>query len=577
MKILLTILNAKYIHSSLALRSLAAFCKQSPHSLVIKEFTINDHEHTILSSLFKEAPDVVCFSCYIWNRSITLSLVDSLKKILPGVKTVLGGPEVTGNEAEIMANHPVDIIVTGEGEEPFSLLLDYFSGKLDDLATIPRITYRDMDGRIRQSSSQTGFIGLDCLPFAYENDIDSFKHKIIYYETSRGCPFSCAYCLSGTESRLRYLSLDRCFKDLQYFLNNKVRQIKFIDRTFNCNKTHALEIWRYLIANDNGHTNFHFEISADLLDDEMLALLASARTGLFQFEIGVQSTHSPTLHAIRRKTNLQTCFQNIKKIIEAGNIHTHVDLIAGLPLENLTAFKESFNAVYDLQADYLQLGFLKLLHGSALRNTAPNYGIVYKNAPPYEVLFTADLPYQDLIRLKAIEEILSIYYNSGRFRTTLSFVVGLYLSPFAFYDKLATYFEDSGYAHMGHTKWKLYDIMYAFLSHNKTADMALLRDLLVFDMYKNEHVPNLPHWADLFPTDAEVPTIKQALLRVPGNERNNLKRRLHVQKFAYDIVAFALGETVQPQLCDSFTLFDYTQAKGGPRFEKIHLRHKEQI
>ena len=401
---------------------------------------------------------------------------------------------------------------------------------------------------------------LDSLPFPYQ-DLAQLNHKIIYYETSRGCPFSCVYCLSGKDNHPRFLSLTRCYAELQFFLDNKVNQVKFIDRTFNCNKPHAMAIWGYLIKHDNNHTNFHFEIAADLLDDEMLELLKTARPGLFQFEIGIQSTHMPTLKAIHRKTNLHSCFENIKKILKMGNIHTHVDLIAGLPHEGINNFKKSFNDVYSLQAEHLQLGFLKLLHGSTLRHTAHDYGIVYKNAPPYEVLSTKDLQHQQIIRLKAIEEMLKIYFNSGRYQATLAHMISLFASPFDFYDQLAHYFEEKGYAQMGHTKWKQYDILHEFLTHNKTTDPALIRDLLLFDMYKTEQVPNLPPWANLFPSDDELSTIKQALQRIPGNEQGKLKRRLHVQKFAYDIASFAQGNAGRPILCDSFILFDYTKGR----------------
>ena len=569
MKIILTALNAKYIHSNLAIRSLANYCSNTPHSIIIKEFTINDHEHTVLSGIFKEAPDMVCFSYYIWNKNLTLSLVDSLKKTLPHVIIVLGGPEVTDNEADIMEGHPVDIIVTGEGEVPFSMLLDYFAGEIKDLSIIPGITYRDTDNRVTKSMGQSKLIPLDELPNVYEDNIHMLKNKIIYYETSRGCPFSCAYCLSGKESRPRFLSLKRCYVELQFFLDNRVNQVKLIDRTFNCNKAHAMAIWQYLIEHDNGHTNFHFEIAADLLDTEMLTLLETARSGLFQFEIGIQSTHRPTLCAIKRKANLEACFFNIEKLVKMGNIHTHVDLIAGLPLEGFTAFKESFNAVYSLNADHIQLGFLKLLQGSALRQCAAEYGIVYKNAAPYEVLLTADLSYQEIIRLKATEEMLKLYFNSGRYKATLKWVVGLFQSPFDFYEQLADYFEKQGYDQIGHTKWRQYDILYEFLIHNKITDTALIRDLLLFDMYKSELVPNLPGWANLFPSKSEMPAIRDALLRIPGNEQNSLKRRLHVQKFAYDVASFVLDKSTTPRLCDSFTLFDYTGSRSKLGFESL--------
>ena len=500
-----------------------------------------------------------------------LSLVDSLKKILPAVKIILGGPEVTDNEAMILESHPIDIIVTGEGEEPFRLLMDYYAGKINDLSGIPRITYRDINGCIIQNKGPQSHVAMDMLPFPYNKGFERFSHKIIYYETSRGCPFSCAYCLSGVETKPRFLSLERCFYELQLFLTLAVTQVKFIDRTFNCNKAHAMAIWRYLIEHDNNHTNFHFEIAAALLDHDMLELLQTARKGLFQFEIGIQSTHRPTLEAVKRKCDMDSQQKNISKIVSMGNIHTHVDLIAGLPHEGLDSFKESFNAVYRLNADHVQLGFLKLLHGSALRKAAGKYGIISKCEPPYEVLLTPDLPHHDIIRLKAIEEMLKIYYNSGRYKACLRWVVGLFRSPYDFYDTLADYYERNMYAQVAHSKWKLYDIMYEFVTLNTTIDTKLARDLLLFDMYCSEQVPNLPVWANLTLSEREVTAVREALMHVPGNERNKYKRRLHVQKFEYDVTSFAMGSARSPLQCDSFTLFDYTERRGSPRFANFTL------
>ena len=554
MKVLLTTLNATYTHSCLALRCLAASAPRHKAHLVIKEFTINNNADDILATIFKAQPSVVCFSCYIWNITLTLALVDNLKKVLPNAKVILGGPEVSFNAAAVLAQCAADVVVSGEGEAVFASLMVFFIDGEGALATIPNITYRDKQGECVETAKTSVLLDLNDLPFLYETGLGGLANKAIYYESSRGCPFRCAYCLSGADNQVRFLDLNRCFAELQFFLDQSPKRVKFLDRTFNCKKSHAMAIWRYLIDHDNGVTNFHFEMAADLLDTDMLALLAQARPGLFQFEIGIQSTHKPTLEAIGRQTDLQACFRHIRAIRDAGNVHLHVDLIAALPLEGIEAFRESFNAVYALSANKVQLGFLKLLHGSALRAKADDYGLVYRQKAPYEVLFTPDLSFADVIRLKELEEMLENYYNTKRLKWTLAFAVPLFESPFHFYDALAKAKNHES----PQSKARLYEDLYDFLCAQGVAEQVIIGNLLAFDMLLKDRGVNPPNWLGTDMTESDKQAAKRFIRRFPGNESGKLNRWLHIQKFAYDIVPWVLGQTIEIMKRDNFILFDYT-------------------
>ncbi|NLP31187.1 MAG: DUF4080 domain-containing protein [Clostridiales bacterium] len=462
MKILLTTLNSKYIHSNLALKYLYAVCEDFHECLYLQEFTINNDNDYIYGELIREGYDIICFSCYIWNIERTLSLVDDIKKAKPNIITILGGPEVSFQPFDLMKNNKgIDFILTGEGEESFPLLLEILSREnWERMNTIKGLIYRQ-DGEI-EVNPKGDPADFNQVPFPYKSLV-SEADKIIYYESTRGCPFSCSYCLSAADRGVRALPLDRVKQDLSYFIYKNVKQVKFVDRTFNYNKVRALEIFKYLINLDNGVTNFHFEICADLFDQEALDLLKNARPGLFQFEIGIQSTNKDTLKAINRSMDFSNLSANIESLIESGNIHLHLDLIAGLPYEDYDSFKKSFNDVYALGADYLQLGFLKLLKGTPIADQIEEHGYVFRTSPPYEVISNKYISSEDLINLKMLERVFNLYYNRGGFQKSLEYCAyELCKSPFDFYEEFAHFYYLKGYQHKSHKREDLYRIFYQY-------------------------------------------------------------------------------------------------------------------
>lgn len=495
-KIVLSAIGAKFIHSSLALKYLSKFAQNDKrHDLYLAEFTINQRLDFILGELFKQKPDVVMFSCYIWNIEMIKPLCVELKKILPHTAIMLGGPEVSYNSQAFLAAHgEVDLIMQGEGEVTITELLDYLDFGAPALGEIDGITYRSGDEIV--TTKKRAPLDLSLLPFPYDDDCLDAMDKIIYYESSRGCPYNCAYCLSSVEKGVRFLPLEKVFRDLDKFLQAKVRQVKFVDRTFNCNKAHTLAIWRYLAEHDNGVTNFHFEITADLLDDELLAFLRSLRKGFFQFEIGIQSTNPQTITAIRRNVNFERLSAIVRQVHEGGNIHQHLDLIAGLPHEDYPSFGRSFNDVYALQPEQLQLGFLKVLDGTYLAQMKAEWGICHRAYAPYEVLFTKDMPFSDMLRLRYIEEMVELYYNSGKFRQVMAYVVPFYASPFAFFEGLGDYWESRGCQTRSHNKNELCDILYAFVGQNKAVDLTSFKWRLKFDLCLHEKPKKIPDWLD---------------------------------------------------------------------------------
>ncbi len=565
MSIVLTTLNAKYSHSSLALRYLEKYYK-SHHNfktkIKIMEFTINNSDNYILQELYKQKPNIIGFSCYIWNIEMILNIIKNLKKILPKTIFILGGLEVSFNFKEILINNPVDVIVIEEGEEAFCELMDYYINKKNSLEEIKGIAYRKND-EIIVNKKEDKNIDINKIPFVYEDNINDFENKIIYYETSRGCPFRCQYCMSSIDNNVRFLNIDRCLKELQFFLDNNVRQVKFIDRTFNCNKKHTIAIWNYLLNNDNGITNFHFEIAADLIDEEMLNLLKKARIGYFQFEIGIQSTNPKVLEEIQRKTNLQKVFYNIKQIKKIGNIHQHLDLIVGLPLENYLSFKNSFNDVYILEPEQLQIGFLKVLHGSGIKEKAEQYSIVYKYNTPYEVLYTNELSFDEIIGLKNIEEVVETFYNSNKFHFTLKFIINFYETPFDFYKNFSEYCYTNNFYATPHNKLTLYKIMYDFCVHYFNNYINIISDLIKFDMMLNDNVVNVPDWLNSNIDDFEKQKIRLFIKNYSGNENNKLTRKLHIEKFYYNIIDFSFTKGDNIQNIDTYILFNYLQPKNA--------------
>lgn len=461
MKILLVAVNAKYIHSNLAVRTLRAFAVRNvPRAdleIEIGEYTINQQKDDILRDIYERTADMICFSCYIWNRAYVEALVRELKKICPHAVLWLGGPEVSYDAKEVLLNLPeVTGVMRGEGERTFAELCE---GR--PLEKIAGITFRGEDGAVCENEWREP-VDLDEVPFIYE-DMDEFRHKIIYYETSRGCPFSCSYCLSSVDKRLRFRSISLVKKELEFFLEQEVSQVKFVDRTFNCSHSHAMEIWKFLLEHDNGITNFHFEISADLLNEEELALIKAMRPGLIQLEIGVQSTNERTIREIRRTMDMDRLTRAVNALREAGNVHQHLDLIAGLPYEDIESFSRSFDDVYRLKPHQLQLGFLKVLKGSYMEERMADYGLVCKSEPPYEVLYTKWLSYKDVLKLKGIEEMVEVYYNSRQFEHTLTALERLFASPFRMYERLWEYYRGNGLSGVQHKRSARYEILLDFV------------------------------------------------------------------------------------------------------------------
>ena len=493
MKILLTAINAKYIHSNLAVYSLKAYAKEFAKHIVIGEYSINQRTDYILEQIYKQKPEVLCFSCYIWNIAYVEELIQEFHKLCPNVPIWLGGPEVSFEVETFLKEHPqVTGILIGEGERNFYSLCEYYVNGTGNLADLSGIAFHkslvktfvtELSDDIYQSKTevltdnhlskiQTNPVdtpmdrpmNLSEIPFCYE-EIEDFKNRIIYYESSRGCPFHCSYCLSSVDKKLRFRDLELVKKELAFFIEKEVPQVKFVDRTFNCVHEHAMEIWKFIKKQDRGITNFHFEISADLLNEEELNLLASMRAGLVQLEIGVQSVNEPTISEIHRSMNLERLKENVKRIQEAGNIHQHLDLIAGLPYEGLEAFAKSFDEIYALKPNQLQLGFLKVLKGSYMYEHAKDYKMQYHTSPPYEVMQTKWLTFDEVLKIKQVEEMLEVYYNSGQFEVTMKLLEKFFDSPFEMFAKLGVFYEEQGYLAMSHSRIRRCEILLEFVEN----------------------------------------------------------------------------------------------------------------
>ena len=497
MKILLAACNAKYIHSNLAVYNLKSCSGEYSSRVVVKEYTINQIRDDILKDIYLEQPDVVCFSCYIWNISFVRELVPDLKKILPQVELWAGGPEVSYDAVEFLKKNPAFFgVMVGEGEETFHELAGYYiERKPETLSGIRGVAFRDENkGRDVVHTGWRELMDLSKVPFAYSN-LTEFKNRIIYYESSRGCPFSCSYCLSSIDKKLRFRDIELVKKELQFFIDNKVPQVKFVDRTFNCKHDHAMEIWRYITENDNGITNFHFEISADLLRAEELALMKTMRPGLIQLEIGVQSTNPQTIKAIRRTMDFEKLKGIVEQIHSFGNIHQHLDLIAGLPYEGYDSFHKSFCDVYALRPEQFQLGFLKVLKGSYMMEMTGEYQILYKDREPYEVLSTAWLTYGEILGLKMVESMVEVYYNSGQFKNTLVFLEKYFDDPFRMYEALGRFYEKKGYSEISHSRMRRYEILMEFAGEQKEIPSEALSDVMLLDLYLRENLKSRPSFA----------------------------------------------------------------------------------
>ena len=493
MKILLAACNAKYINSNLAVYDLKAYSSDYDKEVLLREYTINQPKDEILKDIYGSGADVVCFSCYIWNISFVRELIRDLAKILPETAFWAGGPEVSYDAEKFLTEMPeMTGVLVGEGEKTFHDLLEYYIDGKGSLGEIRGIAYRD--GEEIRHNGWRELMNLSEIPFVYQH-LEEFENRIIYYESSRGCPFSCSYCLSSIDKKLRFRDLELVKKELQFFLDHKVPQVKFVDRTFNCKHEHAMAIWKYILEHDNGVTNFHFEVSADLLRDEEMDLMAKMRPGLIQLEIGVQSTNPETIRAIHRHMDLDKLKRCVDRVHSFRNIHQHLDLIAGLPYEDYDTFHRSFNDVYQMKPDQLQLGFLKVLKGSLMQGEAEKYGIVHKEKEPYEVLSTNWLPYGDVLKLKAVESMVEVYYNSGQFQHTLEYLVPLAKDAFTFYESLGAFYEKKGYSEISHSRMRRYEILLEYLQEETDVSVEKASQKMLYDLYLREKLKKRPSFA----------------------------------------------------------------------------------
>ena len=543
MKILLAACNAKYIHSNLAVYDLKAYSSDYDEHVILREYTINQPKDEILKDIYSSGADVVCFSCYIWNISFVRELIRDLVKILPKPAFWAGGPEVSYDAEKFLTEMPeMTGVMVGEGEKTFHDLLEFYIDGKDSLEEISGIAYRTGDKIIHNGWRE--LMDLSAIPFVYEH-LEKFENRIIYYESSRGCPFSCSYCLSSIDKKLRFRDLELVKKELQFFLDHRVPQVKFVDRTFNCKHEHAMTIWKYILEHDNGVTNFHFEISADLLREEEMELMSQMRPGLIQLEIGVQSTNPETIRAIHRHMDLKKLEHCVNRVHSFRNIHQHLDLIAGLPYEDYDIFHQSFNDVYQMKPDQLQLGFLKVLKGSLMQKEAEGYGIVYKEKEPYEVLSTNWLTYGEVLKLKMVESMVEVYYNSGQFWHTLEYLVPLEKDAFTFYEKLGSFYEKKGYSEISHSRMRRYEILLEYLQEETDVPTEVAAQKMLYDLYLREKLKKRPVFA---------PDQKQYETAVWNYRKNNqVSKTAHIEVFENGTVILFDYEKRDPLSKNAYT------------------------
>ncbi len=565
MKILLTAINAKYIHSNPALYSLRAYAGETEErEITIAEYTINHRREDILADIYRHHPDMVAISCYIWNWSMISLLLPEFPKIMPGIQIWLGGPEVSYDAEQILEEFPmVTGIMVGEGEETFKELAD----GVKPLKEIAGIVYRQ-DRIVRTGERE--LTDLSRLPFLYHNP-EQFENRIIYYESSRGCPYRCSYCLSSIDKTVRLRPLDIVRQELQFLLDHDVRQVKFVDRTFNCNHEHAMGIWQYLLEHDNGITNFHFEIEADIIMEEELELLSRMRPGLVQMEIGVQTVNPDTLREIRRRTNMDRLRYVVERIRQGHNIHIHLDLIAGLPYEDYDSFRHSFNTVYAMKPEQLQLGFLKVLKGAYMHEMAQTYEIQYLNTPPYEVLSTKWLPFDKVLLLKEVEEMVETYYNSNQFIHTIRLLEKVFEDAFGLYLSLAEFYREKKYFTQVPARSYRYQVLFEFAMTTALRNKEeLVREALTYDLYLRENAKSRPAFA--LRTDVRMQEQFKRCMRTfyekEETERNYLagyaaydsrqmSKMLHMELYHYPVWQEDLAPQTEALNNPAAVLFDY--------------------
>ncbi len=491
MKILLTSLNSKYIHSNLGLRYLRETCPGQ--DILLREYTINDRLDVVAGDIYKAGAAIVGFACYIWNIGETMEIVNTLKQVAPDTRIILGGPEVSYNPLDYLAQG-ADFVVVGEGERTFTELIEILAANRPELlAEVKGLAYNSPHGPVLNQPREL-IRDLSTVPSPYAQ-LDLLEHKIAYVESSRGCPFNCQYCLSSTFQGVRFFPLERTKQELRRLVVAGVKQVKFVDRTFNCSKAHALALWSF-IKDWNPAANFHFEISADLLDEQLLQFLQDVPKGLFQFEVGVQSTNLRTLELIDRRTDLAVLSGNVRRVAGGNNIQQLLDLIAGLPEEDYASFARSFNEVYSWGPDKLQLGFLKLLKGSGIRARAAQWGYKFSASPPYQVLATNWLSYEEILRLHLIEDLVDKYFNSGRFGYSLAYLVtergG---DAFGLFEGLAAYWEDKGWHRQSHNPQGLFQLLWNYYAgHTPERDGDIFAELLKLDYLLQDKPARTPEW-----------------------------------------------------------------------------------
>ena len=572
MKFLLVAVNAKYIHSNPAVYSLKRFAGEYTDAVEIAEYTINNRMEDILEDIYRRKPDVIGFSCYIWNIGMVEKLMGGLHKLLPKLPVFLGGPEVTYDADKLLRKYPyLTGIFIGEGEATFAEVVKYYVKKNpESLEDIPGLMLRSGMTPERKP------LNLTDVPFLYD-DMAPFTNRIIYYETQRGCPFRCSYCLSSIDKTVRFRDIEVVKKELAFFLEKKVKQVKFVDRTFNCNHDHAMAVWQYLYDHDNGVTNFHFEIAGDILREDEIALVAKMRPGLVQFEIGVQSTNTDTLREIRRVMDIEKLKQVVASLKAAHNVHIHLDLIAGLPYEDYDSFSRSFDDVYAMEPEQLQLGFLKVLKGSYMAEMAESYGLVYTDYAPYEVLYTNWLSFTEICRLKRIEEMVEIYYNSGQFAHSLPVMIADFgQGAFAFYEALADFYEEQGFFVETPSRIYRYQVLLSFAKTIHPERQELYKELLLFDLYVRENLKSRPDFA---PDLHDLQPVIHAFYKKEESERRylphlseipapQLSRMTHLEPFSYSVWATDVSEVKKlPE--QAFLLFEYEHKDPLTREAKV--------
>lgn len=571
MKVVLTALNSQFIHSNLAVRYLKAYTRELDCDCIIKEFSINDRKEKVLEELIREKPDILAFSCYIWNIEFIQSIVKLVKLVNPEIEILYGGPEVSYDSKSFLEENPGEYLIFGEGEESFyqflSWRLDYEKLKienilqgeylekknqlLDRLNKVSGLCFRK-DGEVVINSPRE-LVDMNKLVFPYDEE-DSLENKIVYYEASRGCPFSCKYCISSTIHGVRFLDLERVKKELKFLIDKRVRLLKFVDRTFNCSSKFAKGIWQYLMTLDT-ETTFHFEISADVLDDEQLELLARAPKGRFQFEVGVQTTNNQVLKNINRFVDFNDIKKQVLRLNEYGNIMQHLDLIAGLPGENLESFKQSFNDLYNIQPGEIQLGFLKVLKGSPMEEEAEQWGIVYSPYSPYEVLKTKDISYEELLILKKVEEVVDKYYNSGKFKNILRYFLPQFKTPFDFYYELGMFFYNKGYLNRNISSADYYKVFIEFNEEKLKKDSKLLKEVIKYDYLKFNKKKWLPEFLKRERIKEEERKIKDMI----DKKEILVSDKFHIEKFFADIESYLLSSELKAK--ELYVVFDEKENK----------------